>query len=679
MVPQPPPTASASNLQPQPPPADSGRDQQPEPPPTGSSSILNLRLHLQPEPPPIASASNLLSSPPPKDSCRQLQPLVDDLHYLLSHSVGAEDVKKSSCRAAAVCLGLLCLLLLAGLITLCLFAYGLCVIQGNSELEMEMVLLQTSYNNLTKERDQLQTSYNHLAEERDQLQKKELKTCRSQIVAVLRKTPPLTFSSNSSADNMARFVRKEQPEITMEHEDLPDVSARSVAFKSCSGKDCEMTAAVPGRKLYRLVAVSFGLLCILQAALNISLRLALYNSDNETIWKNLTEERDELKRKLSQMTTDYYSQQGWVYFSSSVYYISTNMKTWKNSRDDCLQRGADLMIINSKEEQVCMYFDVPIHLQDNWKGGESLHTRQRVGDEFGSHSSALYPSCCHNRSVEEYQQIYHEVVDDMLSFWQEATARTSTYSLCQEPASPPPPADSGRKLQCEPPPTACPSNLQPPPPPADSGRKMQPEPRPAESDRKLESEPPPADCCSVCQTVTKSNSEWKMEIRTSYNNLTKERDQWQKRFEAMTKERNDLQEKLQENMCCDDWRKFGTSCYYISTEEKTWEESRKECQRKGADLVVNSEEEQKFVIEFNKRVWIGLTDQDEEGVWKWVDGTTLTTKYWYSPQPDNNGGQENKEDCAEIYVDNPDPLLKWNDAYCLHRTYWSCEMIMRVS
>lgn len=52
-------------------------------------------------------------------------------------------------------------------------------------------------------------------------------------------------------------------------------------------------------------------------------------------------------------TTDQYFQQGWVYFRPSFYYISSIAKSWKDSRDDCLQRGADLAIINTKEEQVC--------------------------------------------------------------------------------------------------------------------------------------------------------------------------------------------------------------------------------------------------------------------------------------------------------------------------------------
>ncbi|XP_045903624.1 hepatic lectin-like [Micropterus dolomieu] len=140
------------------------------------------------------------------------------------------------------------------------------------------------------------------------------------------------------------MVEKE-PQGSKVYENIHDVPARNVVFQSRSGEDSKATPAVPGFKLYRLLAVSFGLLCILQAALNISLRLALAKKtqDIESRFKNLTAERDELKSKLSDP--------GWVYFSGSFYYISAIKKSWQESRDDCLQRGADLMIIKSIEEQ----------------------------------------------------------------------------------------------------------------------------------------------------------------------------------------------------------------------------------------------------------------------------------------------------------------------------------------
>ena len=45
--------------------------------------------------------------------------------------------------------------------------------------------------------------------------------------------------------------------------------------------------------------------------------------------------------------------------------------------------------------------------------------------------------------------------------------------------------------------------------------------------------------------------------------------------------------------CHTEGQKVGCSCYYRSTEWKTWEESRAECLKTAADLVViNSKEEQ---------------------------------------------------------------------------------------
>ncbi|KAL6105052.1 cd209 [Pungitius sinensis] len=153
---------------------------------------------------------------------------------------------------------------------------------------------------------------------------------------------------------MARFMRKEESGITSDYVNLPE--PKSDAQKPDGG-----TAAVPGRKLFKLVAVSFGLLCILQAALNISMRLALSVEAGHT---RLTEEKNGLRREL--LPFDRYFQEGWVYLRPSFYYISSSKKkSWQESRNDCLQRGADLVVINSKNEQD---FTRKFKLQYAWIG-----------------------------------------------------------------------------------------------------------------------------------------------------------------------------------------------------------------------------------------------------------------------------------------------------------------------
>ncbi|XP_064816834.1 C-type lectin domain family 4 member M-like isoform X2 [Oncorhynchus masou masou] len=131
---------------------------------------------------------------------------------------------------AAVCLGLLCVLLLAGIIGLSVY-YG--VIGDHDSTEKDQ--LQTRYNNLTKERDQLQTSYNNLTKERDQLQKEK-----------------------------------------------DDVMSKSSNLK----QTCP---------------------------------------------------------------------EGWHKFESSWYFLFTKAKTWEESRQECLERGADLVIINSEKEQKFLF------------------------------------------------------------------------------------------------------------------------------------------------------------------------------------------------------------------------------------------------------------------------------------------------------------------------------------
>ncbi|KAK5906383.1 hypothetical protein CgunFtcFv8_002255 [Champsocephalus gunnari] len=78
--------------------------------------------------------------------------------------------------------------------------------------------------------------------------------------------------------------------------------------------------------------------------------------------------------------------------------------------------------------------------------------------------------------------------------------------------------------------------------------------------------------------------------------------------------------------CQESWRLFETKCYYISSRRLTWSSSRDWCQTQVGDLlIINSEPEQSFVSESSKslepsssRLWMGLTDAEEEGVWRWA-------------------------------------------------------------
>uniref|UniRef100_A0A3Q2E260 C-type lectin domain-containing protein n=1 Tax=Cyprinodon variegatus TaxID=28743 RepID=A0A3Q2E260_CYPVA len=112
------------------------------------------------------------------------------------------------------------------------------------------------------------------------------------------------------------------------------------------------------------------------------------------------------------------------------------------------------------------------------------------------------------------------------------------------------------------------------------------------------------------------------------------------------------------------------SVYYISTSRKSWHESRKDCLERGADLlIINSQEEQKFMIQFKRPFWIGLIYAAREKEWKWIDGTLLNTSFWNPGEPNNY--RSNDEDCVEtLFFDS---VNGWNDKNCGHQNFWICE------
>ncbi|XP_053273867.1 CD209 antigen-like protein D isoform X1 [Pleuronectes platessa] len=167
------------------------------------------------------------------------------------------------------------------------------------------------------------------------------------------------------------------------------------------------------------------------------------------------------------------------------------------------------------------------------------------------------------------------------------------------------------------------------------------------------------------------------DMKSLNDNLTQKTDQLEKEnyhlkaIESnLTTEIKKLEQQLERSRCPVDWIRFGSSCYLFSTLEKNWTESKSFCEDREAQLVIiSSEQEQNFICSFGKDVLIGLTDEEKEGDWKWVNGSLAIQTYWGDKQPDNFKGSE---DCVVLLHSSK----LWNDIRCGKQHYFLCEKIL---
>ncbi|XP_052464232.1 CD209 antigen-like protein C isoform X3 [Carassius gibelio] len=167
-------------------------------------------------------------------------------------------------------------------------------------------------------------------------------------------------------------------------------------------------------------------------------------------------------------------------------------------------------------------------------------------------------------------------------------------------------------------------------------------------------------------------------IHTKNTNYTEEKDQLLTKITNLTEERDQLIIKnrnvLNQLSIPDGWIYYQSSFYYMSNETRNWTESSKDCQKRGADLIIiNTREEQDFAkkITAKREFWIGLTDSEVEGTWKWVDGSTLTYEFWERETKEPNGGT--LENCVVTYLTKVPQLKGWLDNTCNGPHQWICE------
>ncbi|XP_067323075.1 pulmonary surfactant-associated protein D-like [Anolis sagrei] len=110
---------------------------------------------------------------------------------------------------------------------------------------------------------------------------------------------------------------------------------------------------------------------------------------------------------------------------------------------------------------------------------------------------------------------------------------------------------------------------------------------------------------------------------------------------------------------------FATSGYEGNFHDLKWT-----CQQAGGQLASprNAAENtaiQQITILYKMKAFLGITDIQTEGTFKYLNSETIVYSNWITGEPSN---YRNNEDCVEIRLDG-----KWNDIPCTDKTLMICE------
>ncbi|XP_037083319.1 C-type lectin 1-like isoform X1 [Pollicipes pollicipes] len=131
--------------------------------------------------------------------------------------------------------------------------------------------------------------------------------------------------------------------------------------------------------------------------------------------------------------------------------------------------------------------------------------------------------------------------------------------------------------------------------------------------------------------------------------------------------------------CPDGFVPCAGRCYTRLNTAVSYDRAEQECAELDAHLAVPRTRNQNLCVAGlagYERVWLGITDREEEGVFKAADGGVVTASeaHWSKGQPDNT---VNLEHCVELWNPTTWPGVKfgeWNDWVCTGPAFPMCQL-----
>ncbi|XP_034546133.1 C-type lectin domain family 4 member G-like [Notolabrus celidotus] len=285
---------------------------------------------------------------------------------LIMEDLGTRDLqrRKAPSRCISVCLGLLCAVLLAGNIGQ--FVYY------NSH-PRNCIDMQDSYEHLQREKAELQSNFSSMRSDRDELQIHNTNVTLSKNQLQNRYNSLMT--DKEALENSYDALKREQEQLQTNHSSLE--TDREELEKTIDKVRNDLT------KEKDQLQQSYNTLTQERDQLQTNMQRNYDNLQREknelqTNFTMMRTNRDELQRNYSSMMSEKDQLQtskealqrekeqlvkkintlnarpcetGWKKFRDRCYYASTRRTTWSLSRDYCITKGADLVIINSSEKR----------------------------------------------------------------------------------------------------------------------------------------------------------------------------------------------------------------------------------------------------------------------------------------------------------------------------------------
>ncbi|XP_074505162.1 uncharacterized protein LOC141775571 isoform X1 [Sebastes fasciatus] len=265
--------------------------------------------------------------------------------------------------------------------------------QSYSSLTTERDEFKASFNNLKNESDQLQVSYNTLKQESDQLQtnkdqlqtkysslqrhKDELQTNKDQLqtrCSSLQREKDELQTNKDQLQTRYSSLQRQKDELLTNKDQL------QTRYSSLQKQKDELqTLSVTLKANRDQLQSNYSSLKINKDQLQISYNtLSLSKIFLQTRYNSLEKDKERLQssyntlqREKEQLQTKYTSlaaardqlqkkidkvrgkpcQTGWSKFDISCYFVSNLKKNWTQSRQYCIAEGADLVVIDSRDEQ----------------------------------------------------------------------------------------------------------------------------------------------------------------------------------------------------------------------------------------------------------------------------------------------------------------------------------------